>query len=144
MPSRFVPRGSIVVGAALVLAACSQGTQGAASAPQPAASKASSLPEGVTPLMIASGDSIFHKGSCQRCHGMDAKGTPRGVDLTDDTWIHIKGTYPEIVKIVTDGIPKEEIKLATAQFPMRPRGGSNLTDEQIRDVAAYVYSLSHH
>ena len=94
--------------------------------------------------MITQGDSLFHASSCVRCHGADAKGTPRGADLTDNVWSQISGTYPEIVQVITDGVPKEKIKLATATFPMRPRGGSNMTDDQIRAVAAYVYSLSHH
>ena len=102
------------------------------------------LPGGVTASMIAVGDSIFHKGSCQRCHGMDAKGTVRAPDLTDNTWAQIGGTYPEIVAIVTTGVPKAKIKMVGAPFEMKPRGGSNLTDEQIHDVAAYVYSLNHH
>ena len=103
-----------------------------------------SLPAGVSAAMIAVGDSIFHKGSCQRCHGMDAKGTVRAPDLTDATWSQITGTYPEIVDIVTTGVPKAKIKMVGAPFGMNPRGGNNLTDEQVRDVAAYVYTLSHH
>ena len=94
-------------------------------------------------MMVATGDSIFHKASCQRCHGMDAKGTPRGPDLTDSQWSQISGSYPEIVQIITTGVPKDKIKLATAQFAMNPRGGTNLSDEQIAQVAAYVYTLSH-
>ncbi len=74
---------------------------------------------------------------------MDAKGGPRAPDLTDTKWSQITGTYPEIVQIVTDGVPAEKVKIAGA-FPMRPRGGTNLTDDQIRAVAGYVYSLSHH
>ena len=102
------------------------------------------LPARVTPAMIALGDSIFRKGSCQRCHGMEAKGTVRGPDLTDGTWSQISGTFPEIVEIVTTGVAKAKIKMSGAPFEMKPRGGSNLTDEQVRDVAAYVYTLSLH
>ena len=133
--------------AVVALAACAhQGSsETAAPAPAPAASMAvAALPVGVTSAMIAVGDSIFHKGSCQRCHGMDAKGTVRGPDLTDNTWAQISGSYPEIVEIVTTGVPKARIKMAGAPFGMNPRGGINLTDDQVRDVAAYVYSLSHH
>lgn len=133
--------------AVVALAGCAhQGSsETAAPAPAPAASMAvAALPAGVTPAMIAAGDSIFHKGSCQRCHGMDAKGTVRGPDLTDNKWSQITGTYLEIVEIVTTGVPKATIKMAGAPFGMNPRGGINLTDDQVRDVAAYVYSLSHH
>ena len=102
------------------------------------------LPEGVTGPMVASGDSIFHAGSCKNCHGVDAKGGARGPNLTDSTWVQISGTYPEIVQIVTSGVPKDKIKMTGAPFAMRARGGINLTDEQVRQVAAYVYTISHH
>ena len=101
------------------------------------------LPAGVTVAMIAIGDSTFHASTCVRCHGADAKGRPNGPDLTDSQWAQITGTYPEIVQIITDGVPKEKVKLSTAQFGMRARGGANLTDDQIKNVAAYVYSISH-
>lgn len=133
--------------AVVALAGCAHqsSSETAAPAPAPPASTAvAALPTGVTSAMIAVGDSIFHKGSCQRCHGMDAKGTVRGPDLTDSKWSQISGTYLEIVEIVTTGVPKASIKMAGAPFGMNPRGGINLTDDQVRDVAAYVYSLSHH
>jgi mono/diheme cytochrome c family protein len=143
MPHHFASRGTLVLAAVLVVAACSSSTQGAASAPAPAAAK-SALPTGVTAQMVAVGDSLFKAGSCKRCHGPDAKGTGNGANLTDSTWTQISGSYPEIVQIITEGVPKEKVKLATAQFAMRPRGGSNLTDDQIKNIAAYVYSISHH
>jgi len=66
--------------------------------------------KGVTPAMIAKGKTIFTStGLCFACHGMDAKGMV-GPNLTDGTWIHGKGTYPEIVQIVTTGIPVAETK----------------------------------
>ena len=132
--------------AAALIGCAQQGSTGsAAPAPAPTASMTvAALPAGVTPAMIAVGDSIFRKGSCQRCHGMEAKGTVRGPDLTDGTWSQISGTFPEIVEIVTTGVAKAKIKMPGAPFEMKPRGGSNLTDEQVRDVAAYVYTLSHH
>ena len=129
-----------------VVACSHSGTPETASAPASASaamSAAPKLPAGVTTAMVAQGDSIFHAGSCQRCHGMDAKGTARAPNLTDDTWSQITGTYDEIVKIVTTGVPKAQIKMAGAPFGMNPRGGTNLTDDQIKSVAAYVYTLSH-
>jgi mono/diheme cytochrome c family protein len=143
---RFSTRLTLSACALAALAGCQHGgAEAAAPAPAPAAAMTvSATPPGVTPAMLAEGDSIFHKGSCQRCHGMDGKGTPRGPDLTDGTWAQISGIYSEIVEIVTTGVPKAKIKMAGAQFGMNARGGSNLTDEQIRSVAAYVHSLSHH
>jgi mono/diheme cytochrome c family protein len=102
---------------------------------------AQSLPAGVTPDMIKKGDQIFHgTGLCFACHGADAKGTV-GPDLTDQVWIHSKGTYEEIIKTVTDGIPLEATKLGKG--PMPPKGGSSISDDDVKAVAAYVWSLSH-
>jgi cytochrome c oxidase cbb3-type subunit 3 len=97
-------------------------------------------PAGVTPAAIAAGDSIFHSaGNCYACHGANAQGLI-GPNLTDSTWIHGDGSYDFIVATVTKGIPKEESK---AGIMMPPKGGSTITDDQVKQVAAYVYSLSH-
>ncbi len=105
-----------------------------------AQAKPASTPDGVTPAMIAQGDSIFHKtGNCYACHGTDAHGTV-GPNLTDAEWIHGDGSYEMIVATVTKGIPKEEAK---GGVPMPPKGGSTITDEQVKAVAAYVWSLGH-
>ena len=99
------------------------------------------LPAGVTPAMIAKGKTIFTStGLCFACHGMDAKGSV-GPNLTDGTWIHGKGTYPEIVQIVTTGIPVAETK--TGKGAMPPKGGSQISEDDVKAVAAYVWSLSH-
>ena len=143
MSHRLVARIATLACSAAILAGCSHSGSTSA-APEPVAMEVAGLPAGVTASMIAVGDSIFHAASCQRCHGMDAKGTVRGPDLVDDKWAQIDGTYPAIVAIVTTGVPKAKIKMASAPFEMKARGGTNLSDEQIRDVAAYVYTLSHH
>lgn len=148
MAFRSTSQRSLLACAIVSLAACAGNSGSApASAPAPAAAaakSASALPDGVTPMMIAQGDSIFHNGSCKNCHGPDAKGSAKAPDLTDNTWAQISGTYPEIVQIVTTGVPKDKIKMAGAQFGMNARGGRPpLTDDQIKSVAAYVYSLSH-
>ena len=143
MPIRFSLRVCLAAVSAVAVSACSHNSPEPAAAPQPAAAAVSALPAGVTTAMIAAGDSIFHKGSCQRCHGMDAKGTARAPDLTDGTWSQISGTYPEIVHIITVGVPKAQIKMAGAPFGMNPKGGTNMSDDDIAKVAAYVYSLSH-
>jgi mono/diheme cytochrome c family protein len=97
------------------------------------------LPPGVTAEMIVKGKELFQgAGLCMACHGVDAKGSV-GPDLTDTLWVHHKGSFEEIVAQVTKGIPEEDSKSGT---PMPPRGGSVLSDEEIRAVAAYVWSLS--
>ena len=97
-------------------------------------------PPGVTPAAIAQGDSIFHKdGLCYACHGTNAQGAV-GPNLTDAEWLHGDGSYDLIVATVTSGIPAEKAKKG---IPMPPKGGSSITDDQVKAVAAYVYSLSH-
>ena len=100
------------------------------------------VPPEVTPARIAHGDSIFRGkaggGTCFTCHQPNAKGIPGlAPDLTDKTWLHGDGSYAFIVQIIQKGVPKPK----QAAAPMIPRGGTSLSDEQIRAVAAYVYSL---
>jgi mono/diheme cytochrome c family protein len=99
-------------------------------------------PAGVTPAAIKEGDGIFHgPGLCMACHGQDAKGMPNmGADLTDQKWLHSKGTYDDIVKQVMTGVSAKE---STSGTVMPPKGGSGISDDQVKAVAAYVWSLSH-
>lgn len=97
------------------------------------------LPEGVTAEMVAEGKTIFEgAGLCYTCHGPDAKGTTLAPDLTDDQWLNIQSRdYEAIVGIVTNGVPQP----VQYPSPMVARGGSSITDDQVRAVAAYVFSL---
>ncbi len=102
--------------------------------------QAQSLPEGATKDMVEKGNEIFHKaGLCYACHGQDAKGLV-GPNLTDDVWIHSKGTFPELVAQIAKGVTKEESK---SGVPMPAKGGASISDEDVKAVAAYVWSLSH-
>jgi mono/diheme cytochrome c family protein len=97
-------------------------------------------PAAVTPAAIALGDSLFHsKGNCYACHGANAQGAV-GPNLTDAEWIHSDGSYDAIVKQITTGVTAQESK---SKIPMPPKGGSQMTDDEVKAVAAYVYSLSH-
>jgi cbb3-type cytochrome c oxidase subunit III len=105
-----------------------------------AAAQEKAAPAGADPALIAKGDTIFHKsGMCYACHGTNAEGTV-GPNLTDAEWLHGDGSYEMIVATVTAGIPAEKAKKG---IPMPPKGGSSITDEDVKAVAAYVYSLSH-
>ena len=105
----------------------------------PAAAQ-SAMPAGVTKELIDKGNEIFHKsGLCYACHGADGKGLV-GPNLTDDVWLHSKGTYEDIVNQVMKGVTKEESK---SGILMPPRGGSSISDDDVKAVAAYVWSLSH-
>jgi mono/diheme cytochrome c family protein len=73
-------------------------------------------------------------------HLVTAKGLPGlAPDLTDKTWLHGDGSLASIIATIEKGVPKPKV----AAVPMLPKGGVNLTSEQIHAVAAYVYSISH-
>ena len=104
------------------------------------AQEKSAAPAGVTAAAIAQGDSVFHKdGLCYACHGSNAQGAV-GPNLTDAEWLHGDGSYDMIVATVTSGVPADKAKKGIA---MPPKGGSSITEDQVKAVAAYVYSLSH-
>jgi mono/diheme cytochrome c family protein len=150
MPKLSVLRSAAAL-AALALAACGGSrTTPAAEGPAPAAAPASNamapsgsaLPAGVTMEMVAAGDSLFNAPrSCNGCHGKGGMNGRNGPNLTTGKYEHIDGSYASIVKIVTEGIPKDSIKHPEHRFPMRPRGGHDYTDAQIRNLAAYVWTL---
>jgi mono/diheme cytochrome c family protein len=102
-------------------------------------------PPALKATLVARGDSIFHARACARCHGPTASGTQNGPSLLGPTFLHIKGGYSEYVRIITTGVPQDSIKDKTHRLNMQPRGGNQnpLNDDDIRAVAAYVYSLSH-
>jgi mono/diheme cytochrome c family protein len=99
-------------------------------------------PDSITPALVALGDSVFHgrvgRATCFACHG--AKGVGGlAPPLTSGTWLHSDGSYASIVRVVRDGV----LKPSRGPTPMPPMGGVNLTPEQLRAVAAYVYTLGH-
>jgi mono/diheme cytochrome c family protein len=98
------------------------------------------LPEGVTEAMVAEGKTIFEgQGGCAACHGASGEGTALAPNLTDADWLNVSAkNYDEIVGIITNGVPEPK------QFPspMLPKAGTQITDDQVRAAAAYVYTLS--
>lgn len=95
-----------------------------------------------TAEQIALGEQIFQGkvagGTCWGCHAKNGKGTGNAPDLTDKTWLSADGTLESIEGVVTGGVPKpKKFKVA-----MPPMGGGKLTPDEVKAVAAYVYSLS--
>jgi mono/diheme cytochrome c family protein len=104
-----------------------------------AAQATDSLPEGVTVEMVAKGKKIFGgAGLCMACHGPQGKGLT-GPNLTDTTWLHHDGSYAALVKQITEGIDDKASKTGVI---MPPKGGSGISDEDVKAVAAYVWTLS--
>ena len=102
---------------------------------------AQALPDGVTAATISQGQQLFGSvGICFACHAQDGSGMPgAGPDLTDADWLQVDGSFEEIVQVIVRGVPADEAETGAL---MPPKGGSQLTDEQVRAVAAYVWSLS--
>jgi mono/diheme cytochrome c family protein len=113
-----------------------------APAPAPApAPTTGAAPEGATQEMVTAGQAIFSgKGMCITCHGPTATGTPLAPNLTDGEWLNITDpSWANIQGLVRTGVPTPK----QHPCPMPPMGGAQLTDQEIQQVAAYVYSLSH-
>lgn len=96
----------------------------------------------IPPAVIAEGKAIFEgkRGAlCVTCHAKNARGvTGLGPDLTDATWLHGDGSMAFLQNVIRAGIltPKKSASI------MPPMGGASLNAEQVRAVAAYVYTLS--
>jgi mono/diheme cytochrome c family protein len=101
------------------------------------------VPEGATREMVALGDRVYHGqvggAPCMGCHGGNGQGTTLGPPLLGKKWLWSDGSFAGITKTINDGVaqPKEY------RSPMPAKGGAELTDEQVKAVAAYVWSLSH-
>lgn len=98
------------------------------------------LPEGVTVAMAQEGQEIFNgtRGICFTCHVREGRGGALAPSLADAEWLNIDGGYESIVAIVMKGVPEP------VEYPgmMQPRAGMPLTDDEVRAVAAYVFTLS--
>jgi mono/diheme cytochrome c family protein len=128
--------------AAVVLVGCGSGSGSTAT---PSSPSAITPPPGATLAMVTEGQGIFNSGSCMLCHGLNGRNPSRGPDLTDSVFLHNSGDFEGIVQVITTGVPRANFKLTTSlpEFEMFPRGGMNLSDAQVRSVAAYAWTLSH-
>ena len=98
-------------------------------------------PSQVTDSAVARGRELFHgSANCSACHGLAGVGTDSGAALAQGIWMHGEDSYDGILSRVVHGIPKD---LSTRNTAMPMRGWSSLSDTQARDVAAYVWTISH-
>jgi len=108
-------------------------------APAPAAAMDMDYPEGVTAEMVTQGEAVFTgAGICFTCHMPGGVGGPLAPNLTDGEWINTDGSFDGIVATVTTGVPEPEQHTGI----MLPKGGTAISDEDVRAVAAYVWTLS--
>ena len=92
------------------------------------------VPLGATREQVILGDRIFHgevaDGQCFVCHGMDAKGTANGNDLTNGLFIWGDGSLPAIRRTILHNME------------IAPRMDGGLTAADADAVAAYVWAIS--
>ena len=142
----------MAMGLALALTACAAcsggegGSQEAASGamaetPAAEAGQQMELPEGVTMEMVNQGKDVYAgAGLCYVCHGAEGQGMPGlGANLTDGEWVHGDGSYESLIATVMNGV---DSGVSTTGTAMPAKGGSGITDEQVKQVAAYVWTLS--
>jgi mono/diheme cytochrome c family protein len=98
-------------------------------------------PAGVTDSAIAWGRALFHgSANCSACHGREASGSDVAPPLTGALWLHGPGTYEWLVEQIKSGIPAHH-SMSGLAMPMR--GWSTMNDDDVRAVAAYVWSITH-
>jgi mono/diheme cytochrome c family protein len=97
-------------------------------------------PEGVTDSTIALGRTLYTgKGNCATCHGEEGSGTPEGASLTSGPWKVGSGSYEGIIHVVRhSGIAAR----GRDGDPLPMRGPTLLSPDEVRSVAAYVWSIS--
>jgi glucose/arabinose dehydrogenase len=100
-------------------------------------------PPGATGQQVALGDRIFHgeaaNGTCSGCHGSDAAGTSVGPSLSNGIYVWGDGSLPAITKTITTGVPRP--RNYTGVMP--PKGGAELSDQDVTAVGAYVWAVGH-
>lgn len=102
---------------------------------------AQTVPDDSAAARLAQGKKLFEgKGLCYSCHGPQGEGLlgPATRLAAGKTWIHTKGTQPEIAALIKSGVDADKSQSGQA---MPARGGSRLTDAEVELVAAYVLEL---
>lgn len=120
---------------ALVLAACSEATS--------EGTTVTTLGEGVEAGFgnAANGESLYN-GSCIACHGPEGI----GVEGLGKPWVGSEyinsSTDDELVTFLEVGRPADD-PANTTGIAMMPRGGNpSLTDQDLRDLVAYMRTLN--
>ena len=88
-----------------------------------------------TAQAIANGEKSF-KAICSACHGMEMEGLV-GPSLADTTWLH-SNKESELVKLVAAGVPAGKTKAGAT--PMPPKGGADLSTDQIWELIYFISS----
>jgi cbb3-type cytochrome c oxidase subunit III len=101
------------------------------------------VPPGATKAQVARGARVFlgqeGGGTCEGCHGSNAKGTPLAPDLTSGKWLWGDGSLAAITRTIASGVPNPK----NYRSAMPPMGGAELSHADLKAVAAYVWALGH-
>lgn len=96
-------------------------------------------PEEANDSAVAVGRALFRgAANCTGCHGAEGRGSESGPDLTDAAWLHGDGSYRMISQLILHGVTRYE---STGGKPMPMRGWAPVNDDEVRAVAAYVWSI---
>lgn len=87
---------------------------------------------------IAGGAAAF-RVNCVQCHGAGAQGAPGYPNLNDDDWLW-GGSIDDIVTTIRHGVRSTDD--SETRISEMPAFADVLEPEQVRDVSAYVVSLS--
>ena len=103
--------------------------------------KLPALPQGVTLDRIRQGDDLYRgKAGCNSCHGPEGGGMPAAGSGITAGLNFVPSQMAAIDSVIKVGISEPITRTPVA---MPPRGAaSNLTDEETRQVAAYVWAIS--
>ena len=99
------------------------------------------LPRGMALAMIQQGDNLYRgKAGCIACHGPDGGGMPASGSGITAGLNFVPTEWEPIDSLIRTGIPEP---VTRSPIAMPPRGAqSNLTDDESRRVAAYVWAIS--
>jgi len=92
--------------------------------------------------LLQTGQRLYAEGSCFRCHGQQATGGDLGPNLTDGEWVQSDGSLDGIHETIFWGVRRRDFADPSRRFEMNPQGGMQLELEDVRALAAYVWSLS--
>ena len=89
---------------------------------------------------LARGKTLYSQ-TCSMCHGPDGKGVPNlGKDLVNSKFVAGQ-TDDQLLEYVQRGRAAND-PLNTTGIAMPPRAGNpSLTDDQIRDIVAYIRTI---
>ena len=96
---------------------------------------------GLMRVVAETGHRLFGD-NCAACHGQDGRGRANFPDLTDNDWLWGHGEPETIAETLRVGINSRHDETRFAQMPAFGRD-QLLTSQEVRQAAAYVYSLSH-